>query len=248
VRKDESWPLTISFASSPPYPGYVLTGAQAFYWGVKAIRGWRRRRAAPAPHAMIERAKKLRQEILEHTRSLPENQFLEIIIHDVARWKVFPEIDARNVGVSAWYKADLHGVYYNGIEVFLGEPQKAIQAIDPDDRFGMIWKLLQPGDDPAGAVTAFPIGRIPFDSIESIDWHPDEFWGCPHFYCRYAGPIGGPAEDVIYVARLYPDVSSAYLAFEGLRPCRFQWSRPRQLAYRKLWEPVHRVMRRWRRD
>jgi len=54
---------------------------------------------------------------------------------------------------------------------------------------------------------AWPVGRIPFDFIESIDWHPDEYWGCPHFYCRFANPFGEPYEDVIYRARLYPEVS-----------------------------------------
>lgn len=78
---------------------------------------------------------------------------------------------------------------------------------------------------------AVAIGRIPFDFIESVDWsRTDGYYNSPHFYCRFAGPLGGPYEDVVYKAKLYPQVST-HLHDLDLHRESYEWGWMRRRAF-----------------
>src|SRR5690606_12865631 len=46
-------------------------------------------------------------------------------------------------------------------------------------------------------INAFEIGNIPYDNIVDFDIEGDEFYICPHFYCRFDN-LGEPYEEIWY--------------------------------------------------
>ena len=46
-------------------------------------------------------------------------------------------------------------------------------------------------------LTAYKVGRIPFERIASIDWSGDEYYGVPHIYCRFSSPRKEPYEEIV---------------------------------------------------
>ena len=131
-----------------------------------------------------------------------------------------------DAGISAWFNVAMLGLYDRGIEVFLSDSRSAFQTEDGS------WSLL-PRDHPFDEAATYTasVGRIPFRFIERIDWsRSDGYYNSPHFYCRFAGPLRGPYEDVIYKAKLYPDVSLHYSEI-GLRNESYEWGFLRRTAY-----------------
>jgi hypothetical protein len=234
----------------PELPGYVLTGWQALRWVVRRFLAWRRRRQPPAPKAIIEHRIRMRKEIDEHIERQPNRAILgEIVIRDLQRMDAFPDISEHDVGPSAWFKVELIGFYHRGIEVFLSDAKKAIPTADADGRWGG-WRLLEEGEKSDQAITAWPVGRIPFDFIESVDWSGDEYYGLPHFYCRFSNPFFDPYEEIIYKGKLYPEVSQDYQEMRGLRHAREDWSGLRRFFFRmghRVRSSAVKFMNRWRR-
>ena len=162
----------------------------------------------------------MRKEIEEHIERQPDRGTLgEIVIRDLQRIDAFPDVHEHDVGPSGWFKVELNGFYHRGIEVFLSDAKKAIPTADKDGLWGG-WRLLEEGEKSDQAITAWPVGRIPFDFIESVDWSADEYYGLPHFYCRFASLFFDPYEEIIYKGKLYPEVSENYHEMHGLRHAR----------------------------
>jgi len=165
--------------------------------------------------------------------------FEDIIIIDISRLNKFPKIDEHSVGISPWFKLDVIGFYHRGIEVFLDDSKKVIQT--RDDNGLLSWRFLRKGEDSESAMYALAVGRIPFDFIESVDWsRSDGYYNSPHFYCRFAGPLGGPYEDVVYKANLYPEVSR-HLHDLDLHRESYEWG----LMRRRTFLFRQNIIRRW---
>ena len=120
---------------------------------------------------------------------------------------LYPEADEDGKGISPWFKVEVKGFYHRGVEVFLSMPNSI--------------KLLASGgwtfchyDDP-GAVIAFPVGRIPFDLIEHVDWEGDEYYPDPHIYCQFKD--GEPYETVVFYRKFSKD-SDFLTEVEDFRP------------------------------
>jgi hypothetical protein len=211
----------------PTIPGYVLTAFQGGRWVYRRYREWKKNSRPPAKD-LIEHRIKIRDEIERKLRAERDSKepphpldhftYEDIIIHDVERMDRFPYLDSRgpdSVGVSPWLRLEVNGLYHRGIEVFLSEGRHAVAVADEDGSLGG-WRFLEKGEDESASVYAMPIGRIPFDFIERIDWSHDEYYFAPHFYCRYAGRMREPYEEVVYKAILYPK-SRHYHKLEGLK-------------------------------
>jgi hypothetical protein len=50
----------------------------------------------------------------------------------------------------------------------------------------------------------FVVGRIPFDSLVTVDWGGDEYYPVPHFYCWF-DQADGPYEEVVLYEPRYED-------------------------------------------
>lgn len=235
----------------PAIPGYVLTAGQLIRFGYQRYMARRRKRLPPASE-IIDHRIRIRKEIEERLTRYPPKPgeppytaqgYEEIVVHDIRRHNAFPGIEPDGIGISPWIKFEVHDLYHRGIEVFLSDFRKAIQVAD-EHRIAT-WRLLdrdEEGDYP-GAVTAIPIGRIPFEFIDRIDWARDEYYGAPHFYCRYDGPFREPYEEIIYRAKLYSGESGLYHELHGLHPERDDWGWVHRWAFLVQLEMSHQ----WRR-
>jgi hypothetical protein len=245
---------------------YTVAIGKAVQWTFRGLRSLRRKHTRPAKE-LITRRVKMREEIeknLQWARRYIDSpatethlatkieciDFEEIIIIDINRMNEFPKIDEHGVGISPWFKVDVVGFYRKGIEVFLSDSRKAVRTVDPDG-FVSGWRLLKEDEKAESAIYAVSIGRIPFDFIESVDWsRNDGYYNAPIFYCRFAGPLRGPYEDVVYKANLYPEISRNYHDLD-LRRESYEWGMFRRRKFllgqdiRRCWRWLNKRIRRW---
>jgi hypothetical protein len=210
----------------PAIPGYVLTALQAVYWGGRLVAGWLRR-SRPLPAAKIDRRLKLRAEFEKHLGKPGKyGTYGEAVVRDIDRVDQYPSTEKRPRRISPWFKTEINGLYHRGVELILSMPTYAA----PDHEGGG-WHFVHYDDQTQPKTPAFPVGRIPFDFMERVDWDGDEYDYIPHIYCRFDGPYGEPYEEVIYKGRLYPP-SEVLFEMEGLSR---QWGR---------WGPMKRATQR----
>ena len=220
---------------------YTLAIFKLGEWSVLALKSWRRTHSHPDTE-LIERRIRMREEIEKNLHSsrrfvdkpatethfatgIEVVSFEDIIIRDIRRMDKFPDIDENHVGISPWFRLDPVGLYHRGIEVFLSDSRSLIPTEDGN------WRVLPRYQHSEQAKYAATVGRIPFDFIERIDWsRSDGYYNSPHFYCRFAGPLRGPYEDVIYKVKLYPEVSEHFHDI-GLRKESYQWGTLRQRVF-----------------
>ncbi len=117
----------------------------------------------------------------------------KVLIHDVNRDQ-YPNLETNSNTISPWITLEYHRPYFKGISFYvkivpilyhsksgawlIGE----YQGILPCD-----WSLID----------AFEIANIPYDNIVDFDIEGDEFYDCPHFYCRFDN-LGEPYEEIWY--------------------------------------------------
>jgi hypothetical protein len=62
------------------------------------------------------------------------------------------------------------------------------------------WRLAAFDGSEPDAVSAYLIGYIPYESIVSVNWDGDEYYGYPHIFCHFE--YGGqPYERLAYCER-----------------------------------------------
>src|SRR5262249_8636704 len=152
-----------------------LTGGQLVWWIVRVYRE-RQRAHRPVAKELVDHRVRMREEVEQNLARqrmnpndpIPVYNYEEIIIRDVDRIDAFPDIEEDSVGISPWLKLEVNGFYHRGVEVFLSDVRKAIQVADSNGLLGG-WRLLDRRETSEYAITAIPIGRIPFDFIERID-------------------------------------------------------------------------------
>jgi hypothetical protein len=179
----------------------------------------------PDPKLVLKRRQELKNEF---QRKLPPRNtsgvHCEAIIRDLGRMDSYPDTDTGDKGISPWFKVEIKGLYHRGVEAFISSPRYVLQ--DEDGR----WEFTKYEDDPR-KVVAYPVGRIPFDLIEYVDWEGDEYYPYPHIYCRFKGPRGSPYEEIPFFAK-YSD-SNVLIEVEGFRP----WDRYKRKGFWFLRRP-----------
>jgi hypothetical protein len=174
----------------------------AFDWGVligPALRlaDWISTKfKKPDPVHILKLREKWKAEF--ELKLLPKNKYgvhCNSIIRDIKRMDSYPDIDEEAKGISPWFKVEVKGLYHRGVEVFLNMPR----AIKPLVTGG--WIFCHHSDQ--AAVNAYPVGRIPFDLIEHVDWGGDGYYPFPHIYARFKN--GQPYETVVFYRRINKD-------------------------------------------
>ena len=133
------------------------------------------------------------REYSSHSRR-PYDKFAhsEVIVHSLDD-STYPDIDT-SPGISGWFKVELYDFYHNGLEVILGIDRGII------DNRGK-WAAIEYDEDfdrtRYQAIKLWRLGRIPWHNIREYDLDGDEYYNCPHFYCRFADD-GTPYEAVVY--------------------------------------------------
>lgn len=214
------------FRLIPALPGYILTGLQALYYGTKLLRTWLRRRRPPLPREKIERRLRLREEF--STRMGEPSRYGtygEAIIRDIERLDAYPNVDPPRWGISPWFKAEVNDLYHRGVEVIVFGARDAVPESETRG-----WRFLREGEEVEYKVLAYPVGRIPYDFVEKVDWEGDEYYRIPHIYCRFDGPYGEPYEEVVFKGKLY-ETTERLILMEGLRRELEKWSWLRLQTY-----------------
>ena len=176
----------------------------------------------PNPVLVLKRREEFRKEF---ENNLPrKNEYgvhCDAIIRDIKRMDSYPDIDTAKKGVSPWFKVEVKGLYHNGVEVFISMP-KYIKRDKSDN-----WQFTN-HNDTEEKVLAYPVGRIPFDLIEYINWDGDEYYPFLHIYCRFKAFKGQPYESIPFFAK---HEDSEYLfEVERFRP----WDKKRGIWFSKL--------------
>jgi hypothetical protein len=117
----------------------------------------------------------------------------DVIIHDVARPKTYPG-DADDGRISSWFKVALVGQYHKGIEVGLRIHSLVWEESEQS------WRLAALEGESEETVTAYLIGYIPYESIVSVNWDGDEYYGYPHIFCHFEYS-GQPYERLAFCER-----------------------------------------------
>lgn len=149
----------------------------------------------PDPVLVLKRREELRREF---ERKLPQKDkygvHCEAIIRDIKCMDSYPNTNTVEKGISSWFGVEVKGLYHRGIEVFISMP-KYIKR----DKSGR-WSFAD-DDDTEEKVLAYPVGRIPFDLIEYVNWDGDEYYPSPHIYCRFKALDGQPYESIPFFAK-----------------------------------------------
>ncbi len=154
----------------------------------------------------------------------PKNRYgvhCEAIIRDIKRMDSYPDIDMAKKGISPWFKVEVKGLYHTGVEAFISMPEYIKK-----DKSGN-WQFTDHKDED-NKVLAYPVGRIPFDLIEYVNWDGDEHYPFPHIYCRFKSFKGQPYESIPFFAKYNKDSEYLY-EVEGFRP----WDRKKGIWFLK---------------
>jgi len=160
----------------------------------------------PSPENEIKRKLGLRQRMREELvvnyqtlGSYPYSKFESpnIIIHSIddMSYGLDGDMPSNELGYSGWFKLTIWDLYHDGL--------KAIVAID----YGVLgsegnWALLAYGQEynrqKYVKIKMFRLGCVPFQNIVDFDSYCDEYYSCPHFYCKLADN-GGPFSEFEWV-------------------------------------------------
>ncbi|MCS6316187.1 MAG: hypothetical protein H8K05_00050 [Nitrospira sp.] len=156
----------------------MLGGLLSFIYNV--YKDVRDRRKKPDPVAIIEQRRKGKGEFEKYLHEQKQNttEFGNVIIRDISRMDLYPDLDAKAKGISPWFKPELKGLYHRGFEVILRiEPVKYEEALD---------KWYWSTHDASQAINALIVGRIPYDVVKAVEWKGDQYYRCPHIYCEFS--------------------------------------------------------------
>lgn len=183
----------------------LIKGGKDFLGGIA------RRVPKPSPATVLEHRRKWRSEFEQYlTEWHASRTGGDVIIRDISRMDLYPDVGEKGTGTSSWFKAELKGLYHRGIEVFLRViPLPCVQSHEG-------WHLDK--RDESRTVNAYLVGRIPFDVVRHVEWDGDEYYRFLHIYCDF--PRGQPYEDfVIYEIRqgVDPDCLAEIARFNSMR-------------------------------
>lgn len=162
------------------------------------------------PVLVLKRREEFRKEF--ENKLSRKNQYgvrCEAIIRDIKRMDSYPDIDTTEKRISPWFKVEVKGLYHKGVEVFISMPEYIESDRDGNWRF----------TDHKGTeekVLVYPVGRIPFDLVEFVNWDGDEYYPFPHIYCRFKSFKGQPYESIPFFAK--HEGSEYFFEVDGFRP------------------------------
>ncbi|MBY5819892.1 hypothetical protein HFN60_30335 [Rhizobium leguminosarum] len=99
----------------------------------------------------------------------------DVIVRDVARLDVYPEVDEKETGISSWFRVGFLGSYDSGVLL------------------GLRWTyLVQHGDvwreddhEQPGSIKVMVVAEVPFEAIESFNADGDDYYRQPHIFCHF---------------------------------------------------------------
>jgi hypothetical protein len=150
----------------------------------------------------LRHKEKLRKEITNHLHEINHNNLRrKVIIRDVDRDDLYPEVDKAETGISPWFSVEMAQTYHRGVQVFL-EVKNLAKNDDGSYRFA--------NDSEISPIKAFLVGEIPYVNIDMINWEGDEYYISPQIYCHFSGENEEPYERLIYCVETNPGSGFPY--------------------------------------
>jgi hypothetical protein len=144
-------------------------------WG--KVRAERRKLSSSQ---IVELRKKWKAEVEPHIAQTYRDKLRgDVIIRDMKRIDGYPHTEDKK-GISPWFRVGLMGTYHRGIQVGLSWETLT------KHKDGQQFRLTNYRVGETGDVKVVLIGLIPFENIDNIDWHGDEYYGFPHIYCFFS--------------------------------------------------------------
>lgn len=160
---------------------------------VKDAAGWIYARFKPRDKAEVLRHRTRWKGEFESNIGLLRNR--DVIVRDLKRMDSYPNLSAKEKGISAWFKSEFKGLYHRGFEVFLRiESAKYVESVKG-------WAFCR--YDEVGAEKVYLIGRIPYDVVREVDWSGDEYYRSPHVYCDFNRRLGKEPYEEIVLAKCH---------------------------------------------
>jgi hypothetical protein len=104
-------------------------------------------------------------------------------------------------GEYSWFGAEIKSLYHKGMEFVIGI--KNIQVFDDYS-----WDFITEAKPTGKVIKVAKVGQINFSNIVEYDIKGDEYYICPHIYCKFIYK-GSPFENVYYY-----DLEKTYDCFE----------------------------------
>lgn len=161
---------------------------------LKDLTAWLRKRfSKPDPAETVRERASRKREFEENLRWIDDmDAYGEAIVRDISRVDSYPDIEQERKGISPWFRVGLIGLYHRGVEVGL-----RIEGLkyEPEHE---AWRYSNYKGNEESDLSAFLIGRIPFEWIVDVDWEGDEYYGIPHIYCRFRSRRKEPYEELLF--------------------------------------------------
>lgn len=135
----------------------------------------------------------------------------EAVVRDMARINSYPDINKEQKGVSSWFRVEVKGLYYNGLEVFIYAGEERYITFDNKKQE---WRFAK--DNERNKFPSFCVGRIPFENIREINWRGDEYYNCPHLYCNFKN--SQPYESIIFYIEKGSNENKYLSLVQGFEP------------------------------
>jgi hypothetical protein len=180
--------------------------------------------------ARLEHKEKIKlkaEELLSEIHSKKLNS--EVYIVNINRYfKDYPSNKEKIFEGYSHIKAEIKSTRFDGIQFFCSMPVEVYKKANG--------KLSFKGEDKEKVFNAFPVGIVPYEWVEHIDLHGDEYGYVPLFYCHFKGKtnwnfwkrlkfFGYPYKNLVYYRE-----SDVYR--EG--------NDPADMKYRFIDEPIHK--------
>ena len=190
---------------------------------IKWIRGKIKK---PEPLSVLKHREKLKEEFNKNIRKKDQYGTRgNMIIRDIKKMNEYPDFDKKKKGISPYFRVELKDIYHKGIEVFILDPEYIKKNDDGE------WKFIE-YDSPGDKIKVWPIPRIPFDYIKSVNWDGDEYHNFPIVFCEFKGVNSSPYEEIPFFSERGSQKNKYFIEIEDFRP----WDRNQIKSFR-----FHRV-------
>ncbi len=116
---------------------------------------------------------------------------LDAIMRDVRRVDEYPDGKVRAKGISPWFRFGMVDTYERGFMAALRGSELVKDATTGR------WRHVNALGGERGKYFVC-IGFVPYEMVDNVDWHGDQYYDYPHVFCYFDGWKEQPYERIAY--------------------------------------------------
>lgn len=165
-----------------------------FYSLSKDVFAFIRRRRSIPPQTVLERRKRWQVEFGEERyRCWNEKLRDDIILVNINKMSDY--IDEKRESKNAYFRLSLMQANTSHCLIYLNK----IRIVNKNGK----WK--ESLEDTNDMQEVYLCGELPYEYVEEVYWHGDDFYTFPIVYCHFWGVMGGPFKRLAYYRLAYED-------------------------------------------